>query len=472
MIPTLGKALLVTVLGVVGLLVPDISRARVRPRRVRAEEPIEPAPQHAGRHAARPARPPVLLTTPAYYGTLAAVRSLGRAAIPVTTAGPSRWAVSGWSKYATSNLSCPKTTEPEHFLAWLEDFAQTHEKHVLLPTCDDTAWLFALHRERLSKQFYLRSPGISAIHALLHKGQLAEHAQAVGLDVPRTWFPTSERDLDRVAAEARFPVLLKPVTQVLFASRSKGVRIDHPEQLHAAYREFASLRHGAAIVDYDPSSAYPMIQEFFPDASQNIYNISSYAREGKLWGARAGRKVLQQPKSLGIGLCFEEARVEPRLAEGLERLTHRVGFWGVFEAEFVRTGKRDVLIDFNPRFYNQMGFDVARGLPLPAWAYYDALADSEFTPDLASAGGSEPTGKIFANGTAFKLTIASQQLSGALSADEAAGWRRWYAAHQGRRVDAVEDPDDVWPGRFDRARMLHHHLRHPRKFLSSIVFDR
>ena len=43
--------------------------------------------------------PPVLLTTANYNGTLAAVRSLGRAGIRVTTADPARFAVSAWSRY-------------------------------------------------------------------------------------------------------------------------------------------------------------------------------------------------------------------------------------------------------------------------------------------------------------------------------------------------------------------------------------
>ena len=63
----------------------------------------------------------------------------------------------------------------------------------------------------------------------------------------------------------------------------------------------------------------------------------------------------------------------PELAAGLERLVARVGFSGVFEAEFIDPQGQAVLIDFNPRFYNQMGFDIARGLPLPLLAYYDAL---------------------------------------------------------------------------------------------------
>jgi hypothetical protein len=37
--------------------------------------------------------------------------------------------------------------------------------------------------------------------------------------------------------------------------------------------------------------------------------------------------------------------------------------------EFIRAGGKQLLIDFNPRFYSQMGFDIARGSPLPLLVY-------------------------------------------------------------------------------------------------------
>lgn len=459
--PGWARSLLVTALGIASIAMPDLMRARARPRRPEAEE-----------HAHTPSRPPALLTTPSYYGTLAAVRSLGRLQIPIATASPRRFTISSSSKYASARLSCPATTDSERFLAWLEAFGDANRKHVLLPTCDDTAWLYARHRERLSAKFHVGPLDIHAIHQLLHKRHLAGHARAAGLETPTTWFPESERDLEGVLAEATFPVLIKPVTQVLFESRSKGSVVRRPADLHAAYRNFLKLRHGSEIVAYDASVQKPMVQEYYTEAHTGIYNIAGYARSGKLRDVRAGRKVLQRPRSLGIGVCFEEAALEQPLVEGLERLLQRLSFSGVFEAEFVKLDGRALLIDFNPRFYNQMGFEVARGLPLPLLAYQDALAEHGGPSLLAErAGALAAPGQVFAHATAFKVMIAAQQLSGALSREEAETWRDWYDSHEGRRVDAVHDPDDVWPARLDTVQMLQHHLRHPRIFMRAIVFN-
>jgi D-aspartate ligase len=417
--------------------------------------------------------PPVLMMRPAYCGTLAAVRSFGRASISVTVAGPDLYSLAGSSRYATRHLRSPPVTDGEGLLTWLEHFGRREPRHVLLPTCDDTAWLFAKYRDRLSKFFYLSSPPLETIHGLLHKGQLAQHARAVGLGTPRAWFPQSEHDLTSAMSEAHFPALLKATTQALFAARSKGAIVARPEDLPEAYRELSALDHESVIVEHDPSSSRPFVQEFFPDASERIYNISGYIRDGKLWGARAGRKLLQKPRRLGIGLCFEEAELDGALADGLLRLAQRVRFNGVFEAEFVREPGRDVLIDFNPRFYNQMAFDIARGLPLPLLAYDDALEGQTTFGDVAAVNQpAHSTGKIFVHGSEFKLMIAAQRLTGALTGEQARSWLRWYHEGDGRRVDAIDDSDDAWPSRFDKLEIARHHVRHPRAFIRSTLLNR
>jgi D-aspartate ligase len=414
----------------------------------------------------------VLLTTTAYYGTLAAVRNLGRNAIAVRTAGPSRWGVASWSRYSRSHDICPRVLDAGAFLDWLVEFGRTHERHVLLPTCDDTAWLYARYHDLLSEHFYVGSASIQAVHGVLHKGLLGEHARAVGLDVPQMWFPESEADLLEICRTARFPLLLKPTTQVLFESRSKGSPIGNGLELQEKVAAFTGLRHARPILDYDATAARPMVQEFFPSANNSVYNISSYTREGKLIGPRAGRKILQNGL-LGTGICFEEAPVDASLMSGLERLVARVGFSGVFEAEFVQSDGRSMLIDFNPRFYNQMQFDVARGVPLPIVAYFDAIRGEHRGEVDLDEPTLEPSGdKIFVYGAGFKLRIAAQRIAGALSPGEAHHWFRWYQEHEGRRVDAVHDGDDVWPARLDLLQLLHFHLRHPRNFLRSVALNR
>jgi predicted ATP-grasp superfamily ATP-dependent carboligase len=424
-------------------------------------------------NAAQSQLPPVLLMCPGYCGTLAAVRALGRAGLRVTVAGPSRWSIAGASKYAWRNLDCPAPADSDALMAWLLDFGKRNERHALLATCDDTSWLYAKHREQLAKYFHLASPAIGTIHGLLHKGVLAEHASAVGLDVPQAWFPESEADLARVAGQVRFPVLVKPTTQALFPARSKGGVAEGPDDLRAAYAAVAGLAHQSAIVDYDASISQPLVQELFPDVSERIYNISGYVHDGKLVCAAASRKLLQRPRQLGTGLCFGEEPLDAQLALGIEQLAQRVQFNGVFEAEFVRIPGRNVLIDFNPRFYNQMGYDIARGLPLPLLAYSAAIGDTAAL-ELArpAAQFAAPTGKVFVYGSAFKVMVKAQRLSGALGLGEADSWLRWYEEHAQSRVDAVEDEDDPLPGWLDVVQMLRQHLRHPRVFFRSTVRNR
>jgi D-aspartate ligase len=421
--------------------------------------------------AERSQLPPVLLMRPGYCGTLAAVRSLGRAGLRVTVAGPNRWSIAGSSKYAWRNLDCPAPADSEALLAWLLDFGKRNTRHALLPTCDDTAWLYARNRETLSQYFFLASPEIGTIHGLLHKGLLAEHAAAVGLDTPQAWFPESERDLARIAEQARFPLLIKPTTQALFPSRSKGGVVEGPQDLQSAYAAVAGLAHHSAIVDYDASIGRPVVQEMFPDVSERIYGISGYVHAGKLVCAAAARKLLQRPRQLGTGLCFGEEPLDPELARGLERLAQRLQFNGVFEAEFVRIPGRNVLIDFNPRFYNQMGYDVARGLPLPLLAYSAAIGDTAAL-EPARPNFAELAGKVFVYGSAFKVLVKAQRLSGALGRREADDWLRWFDEHAQDRVDAIEDSDDPVPGWLDVFQTLRQHLRHPRVFVRSTVLNR
>lgn len=409
-----------------------------------------------------------------YNGTLAAVRCLGRRGIRVTTADPSRLAVSAWSRFTSVSVQSPYVQDTDRFLDWLMTYAKTHGKHVLLPTSDDTAWLYALHRDRLSEFFYLSSPSFEVISQLLNKRRLYHAAVEAGLHIPRTWFPDTPADLRRIAAEARFPVMVKPVTQVMFKTQSKGLLADSPDQLAARYAEFARQPYLSSLLALDPSASRPMVQEFFPDAATGIYNISAYVRNGTVTGTLAARKLLQQPRRLGTGVCFEEAPVVPALAEGLGRLVSRVGFSGVFEAEFIETSDHPVLIDFNPRFYNQMAFDIARGLPLPLLAYVDALgrpAELESLVDPVQVAN-RATGRVYVDLFSLKLILFAQRLSGALTAEERRKWTDWYAKNRTQCTYAAIDSSDKVPALLAAIQMLVRHSRHPRNFVTSMVLNR
>ncbi len=419
---------------------------------------------------------PLLLTVAGFYGTLAAARAAGRAGIPVVVADPGLLAPARWSRFVSRRERCPSMEQPEQLLQWLLDHGAHAPGAVLYPTSDEMAWLLSRHREALGRVFRLYQPPLEAVYALLHKGQLQANAQAVGLEVPPTFFPRDEAALEGVAVQARYPVLLKPQPQIFHATHSKGQLAHTPEELREGFRAAcAADTYGGLLHDFDPEATRPMVQEFFSEAAEGIYSVSGFIDEaGRLVASRAAHKVLQRPRKLGIGLCFESAPVDPQLAAGLEALARRVGYYGVFEAEFIRAGGRALLIDFNPRFYSQMAFDEDRGLALPRLVHAAACGDRARLEALAAAARDwRPSARHhYRHGFVLDVTLLAQGASGRFSEDEVRHWRRWGQAPGDHVTDAVVDAEDWLPGVVDTAGHLLQYLRHPRAFVRQFVLNR
>ena len=421
--------------------------------------------------------PPVLLTVGQYYGTLAAVRSLGRAGIAVTLAEKHLLAPARWSRFVRRRVECPAVADSAAFLEWLLEFGAASPGHVLLPTSDEIASLISVHQRALSRHFVLLPTAPGAIETLLDKHALITCCREVGLDVPETWFPRSEAEAIEIGAREGAPLLLKPRTQVLLASHSKGAIVDDLATLPAKFRAFVDgNRYGAAAVARSPDVGWPMLQRLYPSAKTSIYGLSGYCdARGEIVCARASRKILQRPRKLGIGLCFEEAPVDEALVTKLGALCRRVGFRGVFEVEFIDgldDAKRKLLIDFNPRFYSQLAFDIDRGMDLPLLAYCDAVGVGAGVDSvLAAARGPSSAARVYCHRFILEVMLRAQRLSGRMSLDEATRWRGWLRQHATNVSDAVADREDVVPWGIDVLAHVSEYARHPRAFVRAMVLD-
>jgi predicted ATP-grasp superfamily ATP-dependent carboligase len=212
----------------------------------------------------------------------------------------------------------------------------------------------------------------------------------------------------------------------------------------------------------------PLIQKYYPQAVDSVYSISGF-RE-RIGGAvimRAARKILQQPRRIGIGLCFESTVVDPLLADRTKRLCERIGYYGVFELEFILAEGKTMLIDFNGRFYHQMALDIARGLELPALAYAAATKNQTEVTRLMAYGnsGKHDTVAGFCHHFPLAVMIGMQRILQTMSRKDAARWLGWSRGSHGTVVDAVKDPRDALPSFIDIVQFLLHSFRHPRAFV-------
>lgn len=159
------------------------------------------------------------------------------------------------------------------------------------------------------------------------------------------------------------------------------------QEARAEFKRF--MRQGvreASFARQHPEAMLPLLQRYHPEAMEAVYSLSGFR---DISGAHivmlGARKVLQFPRRLGVGICFEEVEVDPALGERAARLCEHIGYYGAFELEFIMCDGQALLIDFNGRFYNQLAFDMARGLDQAGLVYAGALGNEEEVARQVSA---------------------------------------------------------------------------------------
>lgn len=407
-----------------------------------------------------------------YYGTLSAARCLGDRGVPLVMADAGRLAPALWSRHVTRREHCPPVRPIDPFIDWLLSLGQRDPGHVLYATSDDLAWAFADHERELKRYFRLLTPSFADVACILDKGALYAACSSVDLRTPHTWFPVGEEDLEAIARQAPFPVIIKPRTQVLLTTLRKGRVVGSHGDLRTAYTSFVDHhRHDPRLIEGRPFLAQPMVQEFCAeDSGEAIYSMSGFSdyRHG-LFVARGALKLAQWPRRAGIGIQFADAPVDDVLAQRVQRLCEATRFVGVFEAEFVGIHREPMLIDFNPRLFGQLGFDVARALPSPFFAYLAATEQlSRLRAEVEAARAWRPSEPIlFSNRTAMAWTRAVERLVGRKPASGAP--KRSSNGESVHVVDAVADGKDWVPGVLDSVQQIARVLEHPRSVLRAAM---
>jgi predicted ATP-grasp superfamily ATP-dependent carboligase len=412
---------------------------------------------------------PTLLFRADYNGTLAASRCLASRGVQVTLATDSILAFSRWSNSVARVVACPGFSDGPAVLAkWLIEYGRNHEKSVLYPTCDELAWLAARYREELSPYFYMYSPGPATLETLLDKRRLYEAANAVGIGTPRTWYPREDAELAAIMAEAS-GVIVKPRSQTFYRTHAKGERATRLAQLRQIWKRYRGARFAREVADSMSDVGLPMVQEYLPHTASRVVSISGFAdKSGRFMASRASCKVLQMPRRAGVGLCFESVLPDPQLQQALEALCAHVGYYGVFEAEFAEHDGRQLLIDFNPRYFGQMGFDIARGMPLPWLAQLCATGQEQQARQLAVRNPPPDEHQYCADSLALRWHLFVGRLLGAVTAPERRRWIQWLSARPDVFHDAIASRTDRGPAIASVISRLWSTLAHPRAYWRSL----
>ncbi len=391
-----------------------------------------------------------MLARPGYGGTIAAIRDLAQDQIPVAVLSESLLECGRWSNYVSATIPTGPQADPSALLASLEKLTRDGTgpvAPVLLPSCDTSAWTYAAYADKLSPRFCLYAPPLETVERILDKGRFETACADAGVHVLKSWMAWNEAAIAQIADTLVFPLIVKPRTHVRRRRNVKGVVVANPDQLVRAFRRIGrSERFFDADCDHDNSQEF-FLQQFVEVLPKGVLSVTGFMdRSGTQFVAGAVRKILLRSEPAGVGVCFESTPLDPALAEQTARLCRRLGYFGVFEVEFIWDGTRWAAIDFNPRFFNQMALDVARGLPLARLCYYDAIGDAHRLARLVEqAQAASPEDHLCVrDGFTMALILTFRSLTGRMSRRDRLRWHQWNTSNRTGMKDLMRAWDDPW----------------------------
>jgi D-aspartate ligase len=307
----------------------------------------------------RSGRPAAVVVDVGWVNGLAAIRSLGRAGVPVLALDHRRGALGFRSRYATPML-CPDPQDEEAFVSFLAELSgELGGPAPVFPTHDEPLNAIARAGNRLAEGFLFPFPPWEVLRRIQSKRSQLQAATQAGIAVPR-WSTKSS-----AADELGYPVLVKPSSTEGFKRRfgRQAFRCETREEVDDAFIKAEQYE--------------PLVQELVPGGDEQLYTLGSYlAADGEPLGLFCGRKLRQTPPGVGTCRVGEAVWVDEVVDQGL-RLLRELGHTGLSQVEFKRDPRDGSyrLMEVNPRLWQWHGLAAACGVDLPRIAYEDLVGD-------------------------------------------------------------------------------------------------
>jgi D-aspartate ligase len=309
-----------------------------------------------------------------HANSLSVARSLGRRGIRVLALAHPSWVIRH-SRYV-ERIELPGSgpwnwDRGTEFLTSSQSDA--YAGAVLLTGSDEGLTILTDHRDVLQKKFLLDRCNPEAQRCLLDKITTYQTADAAGVPTPRYWIVKT--DLDAVAGELRYPLIVKPRLSHLSFEVLGGRKFVHANNLDEAKTAVARLSRGGIE---------SFLVEFVPGPDDTLCSYYTYLDEkGDSLFDYTKRVIRRVPKNMGLGTYHITDHV-PEIRDRSLRLFRHAGLQGLANVEYkfdARDGEYK-LIECNARFTGATSLVAASGLDLAETVYRQivGLPVQEFGP--------------------------------------------------------------------------------------------
>ena len=188
----------------------------------------------------------------AWVNGLAAIRSLGRQGLRVLAVDHRPYALGLRSRYAEARLAPDPLDDEDGFIEALRAIAEeTDDVLPVFPTHDEHLNAIARHADVLGERYRYPFPSWDVLEKIQSKRHQLETAEAIGVPVPRTLYPSSAEEARAAGEEVGFPLVVKPSANVGFRRSHKRqlFRCETPAELERAYEARRPVRADGAGAD-------------------------------------------------------------------------------------------------------------------------------------------------------------------------------------------------------------------------------
>jgi D-aspartate ligase len=323
---------------------------------------------------------PVVVLVCHHHAGIGIARSLGRLGVAVFGIDSDRLSPTFFSRYCRGTFIWDLHNAPaKDSVAFLTEVSRKIGRRALLiPTSDIGAMFLAEQAGRLANKYIFPERSATLVRSLCNKQKMYYLARKWNVNTPETAFPQSREDVLEYLKTARFPILLKPIYNLV-----PGLR---PWRMAIVNTERELLDHYNAVED--TATPNVMLQEYIPGGDEMTWTFNGYFdRDGNCPVAFTGRKLRNFPPYFGqasLAVCAKNDHVEKTTLAFMKG----IGYRGPLDLGYrydARDGKYKVN-DINPRvgamfrvFVGDNGMDVVRAL-------YQDMTGQSVTPTSAPEG--------------------------------------------------------------------------------------
>ncbi len=274
---------------------------------------------------------------------VAIIQELGRLGVPVVALAEPAAAIGFASRYIAKRIVCPVSSHTPEYISFL---IESVAPGVIFYSNDANAENISRHRrELLANGFELLISDISVLERVIQKDKLYKTACECSVPVPKCFPVSSAGELSTVAADLRFPVILKST------NLAGGVYkfVHDLASVPAVFHEMTEIINSDGFRD---RSARLMVQEWVPQENTKLWNFNACVQSGQIVCFSMGERIRTNRDRdgwIGSALLYGKTAYNHRIFEQNERILRHLRYDGIVETEWSESPSLIYLYDFNPR---------------------------------------------------------------------------------------------------------------------------